>query len=124
MSVERESNTAEKLMGALISKMENMDESLQSIKAENRELRKMMNNPAKLLKKAGFVSASTHMPQDVLDDAFRGDVGETILKGMDGQDVSVPKTNIDFHNTEWADIHALADQAKSSGSVGNQLGME
>lgn len=123
MSDERE-NVAERLMGALISKMENMDESLQSIKAENRELRKMMNNPASLLKRAGFVTGSTHRPHDVLDDAFRGDVEGTILKGMDGENLSVPKTTADFHKTEWSDIHALAEQAKSSGAVGNQLGME
>jgi len=25
---------------------------------------------------------------------------------------------------DWSEIHALADQAKESGSVGNKLGME
>ena len=117
-------NVAERLMGALISKMESMDENLQAIKAENKELRKMMNNPANMLKKAGFISSSTRRPQDVLEDSFRGEVGDTILKGADGEDLSVPRTNADFHKMEWADIHALAEEAKQAGNIGNNVGIE
>ena len=123
MSDERE-NVAERLMGALISKMENMDAGLQVLKAENQELKRLMRNPAPLLKRAGFVSASTHRPTDVLDDGFRGDVEDFILKGENGEDISMPTNNADFHNMEWADIHALAEQAKDAGAVGNQIGME
>ena len=123
MSDERE-NVAERLMGALISKMESMDENLQSIKAENNELRRMMNNPANMLRKAGFISGSTQRPQDVLEDPFRGNVGDTILKGMDGEEISLPTTNADFHKMEWDDIHALAEEAKQNGAIGNQIGIE
>ena len=123
MSDERE-NVAERLMGALISKMESMDENLQSIKAENNELRRMMNNPANMLRKAGFISGSTQRPQDVLEDSFRGEVGDTILKGADGEDLSVPRTNADFHKMEWDDIHALAEEAKQAGNIGNNVGIE
>lgn len=117
-------NVAERLMGALISKMENMDSSLQLLKAENQQLRHMMNNPAALLRKAGFVSARSQAPEDVLPDVFRGEGEDFLLKGEDGQDIHVPKTNADFHQMEWSDIHALADQAKSAGAIGNQIGME
>ena len=123
MSDERE-NVAERLMGALISKMESMDENLQSIKAENNELRRMMNNPANMLRKAGFISGSTQRPQDVLEDPFRGNVGDTILKGMDGEEISLPTTNADFHKMEWDDIHALAEEAKQAGNIGNNVGIE
>lgn len=123
MSNERE-EVAEHLMGALISKMENMDESLQLIKAENRQLKRMIDNPVNFFKKAGFIKASTERPHDVMEDGYREDVGQSILKGTDGQSISSPNTNAEFHSMEWDDIHALADQAKSAGSVGNRLGME
>lgn len=123
MSDERE-NVAERLMSALISKMESMDAGLSSLRLENEELRKMVANPAAMMKRAGFVSASTSRPHDVIIDGFRGETDQSILKGHDGMDVSVPKTNSDFHKMDWSDIHALADQAKDSGSVGNKLGME
>ena len=119
-----EGNSAEKLMGALISKMESMDAGIQVLKAENEQLKAMMQNPAAILRKAGFVSASTQMPQDVVEDGFRGDVGDYILKGEDGFEMTVPKTNADFHNMDWSDIHALAEQAKSAGAIGNQTGIE
>ena len=48
-----ESNT-ERLMNALINKMETKDNSLGELKFENRELKKMLLNPAQLLKRAGF----------------------------------------------------------------------
>ena len=111
-------------MGALISKMENMDAGLQVLKAENQQLKQMMQNPASLLRKAGFVSVSTQRPTDVIEDGFRGDVGDFILKGEDGAEIQLPTSNADFHTMEWSDIHTLADQAKSTGAVGNQIGME
>ncbi len=123
MSNERE-NVAERLMSALINKMEAMDAGLNNLRLENAELKKMVANPAAMMKRAGFVSTSNERPHDVVVDGFRGDVGDSILKGQDGADISVPTSNADFHNMEWSDIHALADQAKDSGSVGNKLGME
>ena len=117
-------NVAERLMSALINKMEAMDAGLHDLRLENAELRKMVANPAAMMKRAGFVSTSTDRPHDVVVDGFRGDVGDSILKGQDGADISVPTTNADFHKMDWSDIHALADQAKESGSVGNKLGME
>ena len=123
MNDERE-NVAERLMGALISKMENMDAGLQVLKAENQQLKQMMQNPASLLRKAGFVSVSTQRPTDVIEDGFRGDVEDFILKGEDGEEIQLPTSNVDFHNMEWSDIHTLAEQAKDTGAVGNQIGME
>mgnify|MGYP003121215387 FL=1 len=120
MSDERE-NVAERLMGALITKMESMDVGLQMLKAENQQLKEMVQNPANLLRKAGFVSVSTRRPTDVIEDGFRGNVEEFILKGEDGQEISVPTSNADFHKMEWADIHALAEQAKDAGAIGNQI---
>ena len=123
MNDERE-NVAERLMGALISKMENMDAGLQVLKAENQQLKQMMQNPASLLRKAGFVSVSTQRPTDVIEEGFRGDVEDFILKGEDGEEIQLPTSNVDFHNMEWSDIHTLAEQAKDTGAVGNQIGME
>ena len=117
-------NAAERLMGALITKMENMDVGLQVLKAENQQLKRMMQNPASLLRKAGFVSVSNQMPADVIEDTFRGDVEDFILKGENGDEIQLPTSNVDFHNMEWSDIHTLADQAKSTGAIGNQTGME
>ncbi len=123
MSDERE-NVAEKLMGALINKMETMDAGLQLIKAENAELKKALTNPARLLRKAGFVSTYNKFPEDVMPDTFRGDSDDVLLKGQNGEPIAVPKSNADFHSMDWADIHALADQAKSEGAIGNEIGME
>ena len=117
-------NVAEKLMGALITKMESMDEGLQILKAENAELKRAITNPASLLRKAGFVSARNRMPEDVMPDTFRGDSDDVLLKGEDGLPIAVPKTNADFHSMDWADIHALAAQAKSEGAIGNEIGMD
>ena len=43
---------AEKLMGALINKMESMDQSLSLLKAENVALKNIVADPAMLLKRA------------------------------------------------------------------------
>jgi len=117
-------NVAEQLMGALITKMESMDAGLQILKAENAELKKVVLNPVNLLRKAGFVSASNRRPEDVMPDLFRGDADDVLLKGQDGEPMAIPKSNADFHSMEWADIHALADQAKSEGAIGNEIGMD
>ena len=118
-------NVAEQLMSALITKMESMDAGLQNLREENAQLKKMMNNPNVLLRKAGFVSVNTNYPEDVVIDGFRGDIDDSaILKGADGLAIDVPTTNEDFHKMDWADIHALAEQAKSAGAVGNEVGIE
>lgn len=124
MTEERES-VAERLMSALITKMESMDAGLRDLQAENRELKKMVSDPSLMLRKAGFVQARTQRPEDVLVDGFRGDVPDAmVLKAQDGSDLEMPQTNADFHNMDWSEIHALAEQAKDVGSVGNQMGME
>ena len=41
---------AEKLMGALITKMESMDAGLQLLKADNEQLKRAITNPASLLR--------------------------------------------------------------------------
>ena len=108
-----EGSNTEKLMSALINKMENMDSSLNDLRNENRELRKMMNNPGVLLKKAGFVSTTTPLSEDVSIDPFRGDMGlgdATLLK-TDNSDLS-EFTNEQVHEMSWADIHEMADQAQ------------
>jgi len=122
---EERENVAERLMSALITKMETMDAGLKDLQAENRELKKMVANPTLMLRKAGFVSVTTQRPQDVLTDGFRGEVPDSIvLKGQDGSDLSMPQSNADFHSMDWSEIHALADQAKDTGTFGNQMGME
>jgi len=118
---ERESNTAEKLMGALISKMENMDSDLQQLKQENMNLRKAVADPMNMLKKAGFVVSKTQRPSGMMEDDFRP-TGDDIL--MKGDGVAMPNSNAEFHDMEWSDIHALADQAKSTRTLGNNMGME
>ena len=121
---DREDNVAERLMGALISKMENMDSNLQILKAENEALKGIVSDPAALLRKAGFVSRGNSAPHDVLPDLFRGDAAHDILKDSTLDGISIPKSNAEFHGTEWSEIHELAGQARSSGSVGNNVGME
>ena len=79
-----EESGTERLMNALINKMESMDRSLDSLKQENLELKKMIQQPGNLLKRAGFVSVNTPLSEDVEPDNFRADLemGEaTLLKG-------------------------------------------
>lgn len=124
MTQERE-NVAERLMSALISKMETMDEGLRGLQVENQQLKKMLSNPSLMLKKAGFVSVKTQRPEDVMVDGFRGEVNDNfVLKAQDGSNLELPTTNADFHKMDWSEIHALADQAKDSGALGNPSGME
>ena len=120
MSDEGES-TAEKLMGALISKMENMDSDLRTLKQENLNLRKAIADPMNMLRKAGFVMSRTETPTGIPQDDFRP-IGDDML--IKGTDIDMPSTNEEFHQMEWAEIHALAESAKSAGSPGNNMGME
>jgi len=125
MSEEGETNTAEQLMGVLISKMESMDNDLAILKQENVRLRKAVSDPSALLRKAGFVRATNRRPEGLLPDEFRSnDANDLFTKSMEEDAISMPESNADFHSMDWADIHALADQAKSSGAIGNQIGME
>jgi len=119
-----EGNAAERLMGALISKMETMDAGIQSLRAENVELRKMMQNPSAMLRKAGFVAVGTSRPEGLAMDEFRGAMDDVVLKAQDGTELGIPVSNEDFHAMDWADIHALAEQAKDAGAIGNPMGME
>lgn len=125
MSDGREEKVAERLMSALISKMETMDGNLQILKAENQVLKGLMQDPAALLKKAGFVSRRNTMPADVMPDLFRGDSHQDLMKSeaiVDG--IHMPESNREFHEMDWGDIHRLAAEAKDQGAVGNKSGME
>ena len=101
---------AEKLMNTLISKMESMDNEVKILKAENASLKRMMENPQSILRKAGFVPYSTPYSEDVEVDAFRADV-QTIKK-EDGGSRSDPDkfSNTEIHEMSWDEIHDMADQ--------------
>ena len=108
-----EPSTTERLMNALITKMEGMDTDIQLMKAENQRLRKAFSNPEALLKKAGFVRTATPLTEDLLPDPFRNDVdgaGGSLLKNETG--FMMPQTNEDFHSMSWDDIHELADASR------------
>ena len=115
-------NAAEKLMSALITKMEQMDTDMQSIREQNLQLRKMLVNPAGLLKRAGFVRAMTPAIEDVWGDPLRED--SALIKGTDEDDFgavfNVPKSNEEFHEMDWGEIHNLANQAKDMGHFENK----
>jgi hypothetical protein len=106
-------DAAEQLMTALISKMEEMDSNLNQLQKENVAIKQLLNNPAGILKKAGFVAMSTPLAEDTLPDALRGD---SIMKTGEF-DIDVPSTTEDFHNTSWDDIHNLAESAREVGNV-------
>lgn len=104
-----EDNT-ERLMNALISKMETMDKSIQGVREENAMLKKMLDNPQVILRKAGFVPFSTPLSEDVEVDAFRGDLGTAnILKGAEPTDPE-KFSNTEIHEMSWDEIHDMADQ--------------
>jgi len=107
------SDAAEQLMGALISKMEEMDSNLNQLQKENIAIKQVLKNPAGILKKAGFVSMSTPLAENVLPDVLRGD---SIMKTGEF-DVNIPSTTEDFHNTSWDDIHNLAESARDAGNI-------
>lgn len=109
-----EESGTERLMNALITKMESMDRSLDSLRQENLELKKMIQQPGNLLKRAGFVSVNTPLSEDVEVDNFRADLemGEAIL--MKGNKIDMADmSNEDIHQMSWDDIHELADNTKN-----------
>ena len=92
-------DNSERLVNALITKMEVMDNSIEILKQENQRLKSLLNNPQSLLKKMGME-----------DDPFRNDLNDdSILKGINS---AIPQTNEDFHNMSWEDIHELANNSK------------
>lgn len=96
------------LMKALISKMESMD-------AELNMLRKQVSNPQAMLRKSGFVKATTPASEDVWGDPLRGERDEVIAKAGDGVNeslgIAMPSTNEEWHEMSWEDIHAMANVA-------------
>ena len=102
---------AGKLMSTLISKMESMDSDMQLLKAENASLRRLIENPNKLLRKAGFVPFGTPLSEDVDVDAFRSDMDTTIMKGGDRENLD-KFSNEQIHEMSWEEIHEMASQHK------------
>lgn len=95
------------LMKALISKMESMD-------AEITSMRKSMDTPELLLKRAGFVRANTPANEDVWGDPLRGDRDDVISKAaaaIDDIGMSMPESNKEWHDMSWDEIHAMANTA-------------
>ena len=94
------------LMDTLITKMESMDKDIQLLMDENQQMRKMIDNPAHLMKRAGFVPSRTPFAEDLQTDPFRGD---ELLKGDSSSDLET-YSNEDIHDMSWEDIHDMADQ--------------
>tara|TARA_R100000406_G_scaffold39156_2_gene26080 strand:- start:33284 stop:33634 length:351 start_codon:yes stop_codon:yes gene_type:complete len=95
------------LMKALISKMESMD-------AEIVSMRKSIDTPELLLKRAGFVRAKTPANEDVWGDPLRGDREDVISKAaaaIDDAGMSMPSSNEEWHDMSWEEIHAMANTA-------------
>ena len=104
-----EQDVTERLMNALISKMESMDSDIKSVRAENDQLRKMMSNPATLLKRAGYVRTNTPLSEDMLDDPFRMD--DTVIKSEGTVNNQLDSyTNEEVHEMSWEEIHEMASQ--------------
>lgn len=101
----------EQLMNALISKMETMDADIQSIRAENLILKRAIDNPQLILRKAGFVPYGTPLSEDVEVDAFRADVGTTNADANSIMKDDPDKfSNTEIHEMSWNEIHDMADQ--------------
>jgi len=95
------------LMKALISKMESMD-------AELIAMRKSIDSPMALLKKAGFVRANTPANEDVWGDPLRGERDNVINKAaaaIDDAGISMPESNEAWHAMSWEEIHKMANTA-------------
>ena len=103
-----EDNVAERLISTLVSKMELMDTTITSLKAENALIKNHIQNPEGLLKKMGFIRAATPFTEDVIPDVFRGGPDD-ILKGEEVNGF-VPQSNEEFHSMNWEQIHELASQ--------------
>ena len=117
-----EESAAEKLMTALISKMESMDNTIKSLKTENEVIKQHISNPTGLLKKMGFISVKTPFAEGVMPDIFRGGPDDVLKE--DTHDSNLSFTNEEIHSMDWNDIHELAETAKDSGNVGNATLME
>jgi len=108
MTEERdEDNAVMRLMNALITKMETMDSQMSAMRAD-------LRNPDTLLKRAGFVRMNSPSVDDVWGDPLRGDRSGVIEKAGDGTEIDVvglPSSNEEWHDMDWGDIHALAEQA-------------
>jgi len=101
----------EQLMNALISKMETMDADIQNIRAENLTLKRVLDNPQVILRKAGFIPYATPLSEDVEVDAFRGDFVTTDIDFISKEDNNPDKfTNTEIHEMSWDEIHDMADQ--------------
>ena len=94
------------LMDTLITKMENMDKDIQLLMDENQQMRKMIDNPVHLMKRAGFVPSRTPFAEDLQTDPFRGD---ELLKGDASSDLET-FSNEDIHDMTWEEIHDMANQ--------------
>ncbi len=95
---ESKSDSAQKLLNALINKMEDMDNRMVSMERE-------MNSPHKILKKAGYVTMRTPMTEISLNDGFRGEVAtdDQILKSPQKE-----YSNEEIHKMSWEEIHEMA----------------
>jgi len=109
-----DSSNAEQLIGVLINKMESMDSNLMLLKAENEAMKKIINNPQKLLKKMGLVTVATPLTNDLTVDPFRGDMAlesGALLKSQPGIGTM---SNEDIHNMSWEEIHEMALGSKEA----------
>ena len=94
-------DVTEKLMNTLITKMESMDNEIIT-------LRKMINSPQAILKRAGFVPVRTPFSEDVETDAFRSD---TFTKSDIPESANPDKySNEEIHDMTWNDIHEMVEQ--------------
>ncbi len=100
-----EDNVTERLMNALISKMENMDRDIQVVREENAMLRKAFDNPQSILRKAGFVPYTTPLSNDVMTDVFRGDMDVNSGNLMKQDEGNPDKySNEQIHEMDWDEI--------------------
>lgn len=110
-----ESDTVMKLMSALITKMESMDNQMT-------EMQHVMRHPDSLLKRAGFIRMKSPSVSDVWGDPLRGDRSSVIAKAGDGEEVDateMPKSNEEWYEMDWSDIHALAETAGAPADRGD-----
>ena len=106
-----EDNGAERLMNTLISKMESIDNEVQLLKAENLILKRIVETPSAMLKKAGYISVRTPLSEDIAYDPLRGDMpvaeANMVAKSDNGE-----FSNADIHNLTWSEIHEMAEQTR------------
>ena len=87
---------------------------MESMDAEIISMRKSMNTPELLLKRAGFVRTKTPANEDVWGDPLRGDRDDVISKAaaaIDDAGMSMPSSNEEWHDMSWEEIHAMANTA-------------